>query len=121
LGRAHPPAHRDPGGMYGLGVAGNQWMPPIQVMPLGQQHIGAGWRKPLNLFEAFGRQADAVIDQVEPILVVAAAATVCAEQSATYISIKDLGGPFALLDLIEATATTTIAKAFPFQIGHLTQ
>ena len=91
LGRAYTPAHRDPGGVYGLGIAGDQWMPPIQIVPLGQQRIGAGRRKPFNLFEVFGRQTDAIVDQVQPILVIPAAAAVPVEESATDIGVKGLG------------------------------
>jgi hypothetical protein len=61
-------------------------------MSLGQQHIGAGWRKPFNPFEAFGRQSDAIIDQIQPILVIAAAAAVAVQESTTDIGVKGLGG-----------------------------
>jgi hypothetical protein len=83
-------------------------------MSLGQQHIGAGRRKPFNPFEAFGRQTDAIIDQVQPILVIAAAAAVPIQKSATNIGVKGLGGGFVLLELIEAAAATAITEAFPF-------
>ena len=67
-------------------------MPPIQVVSLRQQHIGAGWRQPFNLFEAYGRQPDAIIDQVQPMLIIAAAASLPVQQAATDIGVKGLGG-----------------------------
>jgi len=119
--RAHPPTHRDPGGVYGLGVAGDQGMPPIEVVSLGQQHIGTGRRKPFDLFEAFGRQLDAIINQFQPMLIIAAAASLAVQQSATNIGVKGLDGRFFFLELVEATAATAVAEAFSFQISHLTQ
>ena len=87
---ANAPAHRYPGGVYAVGIAGYQRMPPVEVMALGQQYIGAGRRKPFDLFEAFGRQPDAIIDQVQPAFVIAAAAAVSVEESATNVGVKGL-------------------------------
>jgi hypothetical protein len=47
-------------------------------------------------------------------LVIAAAAAVPIQKSATNIGVKGLGGRFVLLELIEAAAATAITEAFPF-------
>src|SRR5580692_7442684 len=39
-------AHRNAGGMDGLGIAGHQRMPPVEVLARGEQNVGAGRREP---------------------------------------------------------------------------
>src|SRR5712692_6275247 len=42
LAGADPTAHGNPGGVHGLGIAGDQRMPPVKVAAVGQQAVGAG-------------------------------------------------------------------------------
>src|SRR6516162_2011592 len=46
LARADASAHRYPRLVHGLGVARNEWVPPVEVASLGQKAIGAAWRQP---------------------------------------------------------------------------
>src|SRR5262245_39696871 len=42
--RADAPAHRNPRLMHGLGIARDEWVPPVEVASLGQKAIGATGR-----------------------------------------------------------------------------
>src|SRR6266545_3089371 len=46
LGTLHPPAHGNSGFMHGIGVAGNQRVPPVEVTPLRDQFVAAARRQP---------------------------------------------------------------------------
>src|SRR6266446_7168649 len=48
LARADAPAHRDSRLVHGLGVARNEWVPPVEVASLGQKAIGAARRQPYD-------------------------------------------------------------------------
>ena len=61
FGRAHAAPDRDTSGVHGFGVAGDKRMPPVEVPALGNQHIGAGRRQPIDGFEALRRQLHAIL------------------------------------------------------------
>jgi hypothetical protein len=42
--RQHMGADRDAGGVYRFRIAGDERMPPVEILALGEQHIGAGRR-----------------------------------------------------------------------------
>src|ERR1700721_3134551 len=95
-------------------------MPPVQVLALGQPHIGAGRRQPGDGLEASRRQPHAIIDLFEPMLVVAAATGVSVQQPATDIGV--VGAIRALfLELVETAFAATVAKALPLRIRHFRQ
>src|SRR5580704_3895397 len=48
------PAHRDPGLMHGFGVAGDQRMPPIELLAVSQQTIAAARWEPDDLLDVPG-------------------------------------------------------------------
>src|SRR5262249_52775919 len=54
-------AHGHAGRMHGVGVARDQWMPPIEVVSVGHQAIAAGRRQPDDPVDIAGRQPDAVV------------------------------------------------------------
>src|SRR5579864_8661587 len=117
---ATPAAHRDAGGVDGLGIAGHQRVPPVQVLALGEQHIGAGRRQPGDGFEVFGREPHAVVDLFQPMPVVAAAAGLAVEQPAAHAGVIGAVGRL-FLELVEAAFAAAVAEAFPFGIRHFLQ
>src|SRR5271169_518231 len=113
--------YRDSGRMHGLGVSGDERMPPIEVPALGNEHIGAGRRQPIDGFEALRRQSHAVMHLFEPIPIVAAAAGLAVEEPAADIGVIGVGVVALLLELIEAASAAAVAEAFPFRISHFFQ
>ena len=90
LRRADAAAHRDAGGVNRFGIAGDQRMPPVEVLALGEEHIGAGRRQPVDGFEGFRRQAHAIVDLFEPVRIVAAAAGFAVQQPAADVGVEGL-------------------------------
>src|SRR5690348_1970741 len=120
LARANPPAHRDACRVHTVGIAGEQRMPPVEVAALREEAIGAGRRQPTKLADVFRLQADAVVDLVRAALIVAAAAALAVEQTATDIGEVD-SAALLLFKLDEAAASAAVAQALPFGLGHLDQ
>src|SRR5215470_11108482 len=52
--RADAPAHRNPRLVHGLGIARNEWMPPVEVASLGQKAIRATGRQPYDSLDISG-------------------------------------------------------------------
>src|SRR5215470_1989188 len=76
LARADAPAHRDPGLVHGLGVARNEWVPPVEVASLGQKAIGATRRQPHDSFYISGGYPNAILHLRGSVGIVAATARV---------------------------------------------
>src|SRR5215470_2578727 len=54
LAGADAPAHRNPRLVHGLGIARNEWVPPVEVASLGQKAIGATGRQPYDSLDISG-------------------------------------------------------------------
>src|SRR5262249_18817342 len=78
-------AHRDAGGVHRVGVSGNERVPPIKVMPVGQQAVGAGRRQPDDPIDVARSQAHAVVHLLGPVRIVLAAAGVTVEELTAYV------------------------------------
>ena len=74
LGALHPAAHGDAGLMHGVGIAGDQRVPPIEVASLGNELVAAARRQPVQGADVFRGQPDAVGNLVGAIWIVLAGA-----------------------------------------------
>jgi len=122
LGLARPDTapNGNAGCVHGLRITRHERVPPIEVLALGEQHVGARRRQPGDRFQAFGRELDAIIDLFQAVRVVTAAAAVAVEQAAADIGVVGPVGPL-LFQLVEAATAAAVTKALPFRIGHLCQ
>src|ERR1700728_663345 len=112
-----PAAHRDPSRVDRLWIAGYQRVPPIQVLTLGEQHVGAGWRQPGNGLQGLRCKAHAVIHEFLAVPIIAAAAGLAVKQPAADIGVIGSVG-FLFFELIEAAFAAAVTQALPLGIRH---
>ena len=105
-------AHGNPRRMDGLGIARDQRMPPVEILPFRHETIGAGRRQPGQGPHALGRQADAIGDLGLPVVVVGAPASLRIEQRAAHIGVVNLAR-ILVLELDQAAAAAAVAQALP--------
>lgn len=101
-----------------FGIPGNQRVPPVEVAPLVDEPVGAGGRQPADLRHGVGRQTDAIVHGLLPVLIVLAPAAVPVEQRAGDIGPGDFAG-IPILELVQAAPAAAVAQAFPFVAAHL--
>src|SRR5262249_41160751 len=121
LACADPSAHGDAGLVDCLRIAGDQWMPPVEIVTICEAAVGAGGRKPDDSIDVPGGQPDAVLHLRRTVLVAAAAASFAVEQPATHIGKIRARGVIRILELGQAAAPAAVAQAFPLGICHFPQ
>src|SRR5690606_5824661 len=84
FGSGDAAAHRDPGHVHAVPVAGDQVVPWVEVMALRHQPVGAGGGQPGDGSYVLRREPDAIGDNRKTVFVVAAAAGLGVEQSAAH-------------------------------------
>src|SRR5262249_49746917 len=104
--------HGDAGGVDGLRVARDQGMPPVEVLSIGDEAIGARRRQPVDAAHQFRRQRDAIWHVALAVLVVGTLAALAFEHETGDIGEIGVAG-LLLLQLDEAATATAIAKALP--------
>src|SRR6266567_9285053 len=115
-----PAADRDSGLMHRLRIAGDERMPPVQVLALGDQAVAAGRRQPADLRDRLRGEPDAIVDPFGAMPVVPAVARPGVEQAAAYVGEIDVFG-LLLLELDEAAAAAAVAEAFPLGLIQVLQ
>ena len=106
--------------MHRLRIAGDERMPPVQVLALGDQAVAAGRRQPADLRDRLRGEPDAIVDPFGAMPVIPAAARPGVEQAAADIGEIDVFG-LLLLELDQAAAAAAVAQAFPLGLVHLFQ
>ena len=71
-----------------VGVPRDQWMPPIKVLALREQHVGAGGWEPGYGFQALRRELYAIVHLLQPVCVVVATAGLAVEKAAADVGIE---------------------------------
>jgi hypothetical protein len=103
------------------GIAGDERVPPVEVVPVRQPAIGTGWRQPDDPIDVSGRKPDAILHLGCPIGIVVAAAGLTIEKAATDIGKIGTRGIIGIFQLDQAAAPAAVAEALPFGIRHLPQ
>src|SRR5882724_9997680 len=116
----HAAPHRDARLMHGPGIAGDQGMPPCQVLALSQQPIGAGLGQPIEAPDIARRQLYAIRHQLLTVLIILAAAVPEIELAAGDIGEVQLAG-IRVPQLLQAAAAAAVAQTLPLLLGHLTE
>ena len=93
-------------------------MPGLQGLFLPHQAIGAGGRQPAKLGDVARVQLDTVVDNVMPIYVTLAAASMTIKQLAADIGGIYITGIF-IFQLDEAASATSIAQGLPLLARHI--
>jgi hypothetical protein len=120
LRRGDAAARGDPRLVHAVPVARDQRMPRIEVLPFGNEAIGAGAGQPCDGAHVLRRQPHAVGHDRKPIRIVLAAAPLRVEQSAADAGEVDLAGVL-VLELGQAAFAAAVAERFPLGGGHLLQ
>ena len=93
--------------MHGIGVPGNERMPPVEVTTLGDEPVGAGRRQPRQLPHVGGSEPDAIRHFGLPTGIVRAAARRLVEQPAGDVRPRDLAR-ILILELVQAAAPAAV-------------
>ena len=112
LACADPSAHGDAGLVDCLRIAGDEWMPPVEIVAVRKAAVCAGGRKPDDPIDVPGGQPDAVLHLRRTVVVAAATASVAVEQPATHIGKIGARGVVRILELDQAAAPAAVAQAF---------
>lgn len=112
-----PSADRDAGLVHGFGASRNQPVPPVEVMPLRDQPIGAGPGQPADGAHILRRQPDTVRNPRQPVGIVGTAAAFGVEQPATDARPVDFAG-ILVLQLRQTAFAAAVAKRFPLGRRH---
>jgi hypothetical protein len=110
LGALHPAAHGDAGLVHGIGIAGDQRVPPIEVASVRDELVAAARRQPVQGADVFRGQPDAVGNLGGAVRVVLAGAGARIEQLAGDMGEIDL--PVLVLEL--SGGARAVAQALPF-------
>ena len=110
-------ANRDARFMHRVAAAADQMVPPVEIVALGNQPVGAGRRKPVDRPDGLGGQLHAIRHDRPSIVVILAAAGSRIKQAASH------GGPvdFAcvlVLELGQAAFAAAVAKRLPLLGRH---
>ncbi len=111
---------RHAGAMDGVAPAGDEMVPPVKLLPLGQQPIGAGAGHEGQVGDIRRGDLHAIRYQLLPVLVASAATAERIEQVAGDIRMQDRPG-ILVLQLDQTAFAASVAERFPLRIGHLGQ
>jgi hypothetical protein len=110
-------AHGCAGGVNGVGIAGHQRMPRVEILALVHQPIRAGLRQPREFGYVLRRESHAVRHGFFAVRVIFAAAGLAIKQATMDIRGVDL--PCVLVfQLHKAALPTAIAERFPLLKRH---
>ena len=112
-----PVADGDPGRVHRCRIARDEWVPPVEVVALGQETVGAGVGQPREAAHGLGRQAHAIGNLGLAVRVVAAAAGLVVKEGAAHIGVHHLGR-ILVLELDKAAAPAAVAQALPLVEVH---
>src|SRR5262245_16328329 len=99
-------------------IAGDQRMPPCEVLAFSHQAVGAGWRQPPEPPDIARREPHAIPYLGMAMGIVAAAARCAVEQLATYVGEQCIISVL-INKFVQATAAATVAQTLPLQARHL--
>lgn len=88
-------------------------MPPGKVTPFGDEPVGAGGRKPVELVNLGRGELDAIPYLLGAAGIIRAPAGACVKKFAGYACEMDLSAVF-ILEFDKAAASAAVAEAFPF-------
>ena len=115
--RFYPSAHGYAGLVDSFRIAGNERMPPRQILTICNQSIRTSRWQPGEAADLLRRQAHAVSHLLGAACIIRAAAALHIQEGAAHIGAVDSAGVF-VLKLDQAAASATIAEGFPLGSGH---
>lgn len=115
-----PSEYGYPGFDHGIRRAGHQGVPPVQVLPLGEPAVSAGFGKPRNLADILRGQAAAIGDKPLAVLVTGAAAGIEIQEPAGHVGVQNLAGVL-VLKLVETALAAAVTERFPLRAGHFVE
>lgn len=104
--------------MHGVPRPAHERMPLGEIATVGEELIRTSTRQPLKAMDFLRVQDLAVLHEMNALRVVAAAAGFGVEEATSHIR-KSYFSRILVLDLVETTLPTAIAKAFPLRAAHL--
>lgn len=113
LPRSDTPPHRNTGLVDRLRRSGHKRMPPGKVTPFGDEPVGAGGRKPVELSNLGRGELDAIPDLLGAAGIIHAPAGACVKKLTGYAREMDPSAVF-ILEFDKAAASAAVAEAFPF-------
>jgi hypothetical protein len=106
--------------MHRFRIAGNKIVPPVEILAITHQRIGAGGRQPADLMDLLEVQLDTIRHGGAAVFVVGASTALAIEQHTADRGERHFAG-VPVLQLVETAEATAVAQAFPFLTGHLGQ
>src|SRR5262245_47694976 len=95
-------------------------MPPVKIAPLRNQPVTAGRRQPVQSRDVLRGQLQAIVDLLQPVLIVATAAGLAIKQ-ATSDGSEMNAASVLVLQLVETAAPSAVAQTLPFRLRHLSK
>ena len=119
--RSNAAAYRNACGVHRFRIIGDEWMPPVEIMPFCEPAVSASRRKPDQSLDIARRKPDAILYLGGPIAVVAAFACRAVEETAGHVRKVRPLAIVRIFQFDQTAASAPIAEALPFGIRHLAQ